>query len=418
MKKASIRFLALLLSLLLAFSLISCDFGGAGGPRIESFSILDGESIEVELDGEYQLRTNLGADEAKGITWTATGDCVMVTEEGCILGIRIGTAEVRGEIAGLSDSVQVRVVEGKAAQDPPAANGASPSFDPYEGVTAEAFYENYTTAASYWDARWRTRHGFMSGELTTPDQAPVLSEYRPSVSGKYLRNTETLYSENGRAYTVVDAYGEKVFTVYEGGAYITIEEVAAYVFAFGGVPANYDADKDAEPRGSLWGEYLRVNHTFFSGDTDRYPYEPVLPNISGCGGTLRYMEIDIGTTGTDCDPKYPSVIYNNGFNITRGAARIVYGKNDLNGNGIYERGELHVFYTYNHYNDFREYLNYYGGWGEMFGNITGGGSISSKYDYNPTAYVEVAFGALSSYEDAACVWFVLPPSYLRRIYFA
>ena len=27
----------------------------------------------------------------------------------------------------------------------------------------------------------------------------------------------------------------------------------------------------------------------------------------------------------------------------------------------------------------------------MFGNITGGGTISSKYDYNPTAYPEVAY---------------------------
>ena len=51
--------------------------------------------------------------------------------------------------------------------------------------------------------------------------------------------------------------------------------------------------------------------------------------------------------------------------------------------------ERHVFYTYNHYNDFQEYLNYEGGWGEMFGNITGGGTISSKYDYNPTPYVQV-----------------------------
>ena len=36
-----------------------------------------------------------------------------------------------------------------------------------------------------------------------------------------------------------------------------------------------------------------------------------------------------------------------------------------------------------------EYLNYYGGWGEMFGNITGGGVISSKYNCNPTPYVPV-----------------------------
>ena len=44
--------------------------------------------------------------------------------------------------------------------------------------------------------------------------------------------------------------------------------------------------------------------------------------------------------------------------------------------------------NYNHYNDFQEYLNYQGGWGEMFGNITGGGPISD-YDPNnpPTDYV-------------------------------
>lgn len=402
--------------------------GGTHAPKVESFSILD-DSIEVELDGEYQLRTNLSADEVKSVQWTASNANVMVTAEGYVLGMQIGTAEVRGEIDGLSDSVKVRVVEPEASagpqnpqgsqnptppKDPPATSGASASFDPYEAMSEQDFYANYKPADCLWDARWRSYHNLMSGMLTVPDQAPVLSDYRPKVGTKFLRNTDMFYSENGSAYTVVDAYGERAFTVYEGGAYITIEEVAAYVFAFGDVPANYDADKDAEPLYSAWGEYLRVNHTYFSGNTSRYPYEPVLPNISGCGGSLRYMEIDIGTTGTDCDPKYPSVIYNNGNRITRGAARIVYGKSDLNGNGIYERGEHHVFYTYNHYNDFREYLNYYGGWGEMFGNITGGGSISSKYDYNPTAYVEVAFGRISVYEDAACVWFILPPSYYKR----
>ena len=34
------------------------------------------------------------------------------------------------------------------------------------------------------------------------------------------------------------------------------------------------------------------------------------------------------------------------------------------------------------------FYNYYNGWGEMFGNITGGGTISSKVDYNPTPYVQ------------------------------
>jgi hypothetical protein len=60
-----------------------------------------------------------------------------------------------------------------------------------------------------------------------------------------------------------------------------------------------------------------------------------------------------------------------------------------------------VFYTYNHYNDFQEYLNYFGGWGKMFGNITGGGKISSKTECNPTPYVPVYVGKLSVGRTAA-----------------
>jgi len=268
--------------------------------------------------------------------------------------------------------------------------------DPYAHMTKAEFYANYTVAKDNTDAYYRSKNGFLSGELTVPDQAPTLSAYRPKSGNSYVRNSEMLLSADGNTYTVVDAYGEPVFNVYRDGAYITLEEVAAYVYAFGTYPKNHSASKNATPSSSIWGEYLRLNHTQFSGDTRKYPYEPQLPNITGCGGSLKYWEMDIGTTGTDCDPSYPAALYNNGYRIDRGAARIVYGKTDLNGNGVYEIGEFHVFYTYNHYNDFQEYLNYQGGWGEKFGNITGGGTISSKYDYNPTNYVEVALQKLPS----------------------
>ena len=273
--------------------------------------------------------------------------------------------------------------------------------DPYANMTASEFYANYTVAKDNTDAYYRSLHGFMSGNLTVPDQAPTLSAYRPKNGDKYVRNSEMLLSEDGTTYTVVDAYGNEAFEIYRDGAYITLEEVAAYVYAFGAPPKNQTTSKNADPSNSIWGEYLRLNHTAFSGDTSKYPYEPVLPNISGCGGDLKYYEMDIGTTGTTCDPSYTAALYNNGYTITRGAARIVYGKNDLNGNGVYEIGEFHVFYTYNHYNDFQEYLNYEGGWGETFGNITGGGTISSKYDYNPTEYVEVSLQPLPSAAKSA-----------------
>ena len=103
--------------------------------------------------------------------------------------------------------------------------------------------------------------------------------------------------------------------------------------------------------------------------------------------------------------------YNDGDTITRGAARIVYGKHDLDGDGEYEFGEHHVFYTYNHYNDFQEYLNYYGGWGEMFGNVTGGGELSSKTNYNPTRYVRVIFEEFPNNVQVVEIYFYDPRRY-------
>ena len=281
-----------------------------------------------------------------------------------------------------------------------------PDSDPYANVSKTEFYANYSVATDNTDAYYRTKNGLLSGENQVPDQAPEIADYQPRNGDKLIRNTDMLFSDDGNTYTVVDAFGQPAFNVYRDGAYITLEEVAAYVYAFETYPKNYSPNKDTSPSSSVWGEYLRVNHTPFSGDTDRFPYEPKLPNISGCGGSLHYYEMDIGTTGTDCDPSYPCKLYNNGSSITRGAARIVYAKDDLDGDGVFERGEFHVFYTYNHYNDFQEYLNYEGGWGETFGNITGGGTISSKYDYNPTDYVEVDFQPLTSAPKA--ISFIVP----------
>ena len=284
--------------------------------------------------------------------------------------------------------------------------------DPYINVDEEEFYKNYTPAISYMDAYYRTQHNLMSGSIEAQDQAPTISEYRPKSDGEYIRNNTYLFSEDEKTYYVVDCYGEIAFEVYYGAAYVVLEEVAAYVFAFGEPPVNQSYSKNTDPYESVWGVYLRLNNTKFSGDTSRYPYEPVLPRISGCGGDLTYYEMDIGTTGTDCDPSYSAELYNNGYNIVRGAARIVYSCRDRNGNKIIDLDERYVFYTYNHYNDFQEYLNYEGGWGEMFGNITGGGKISSKYDYNPTPYVEVVRTSLGSENTIALIYYYVPKNEL------
>ena len=264
------------------------------------------------------------------------------------------------------------------------------SSDPYENMSAEEFYADYYPATCYMDAFYRTQHHFMSGSLDAQDQNPTVAEDQPRENGMLVRNTSAVYEDDGNTYVVYEADGDVAFRVYKGGAYVTLEEVAAYVYAFGDVPANYIAGKHASPTNYPWGEYLRLNHSKFTGNTKKYPYEPELPDISGCGGDITYFEIDIGTTGTDCDPDYVVRIYNDGDSIIRGAARIVYTRFDKNGNSIIDPNEKYVFYTYNHYNDFQEYLNYEGGWGEIFGNITGGGVLSSKANYNPTPYVQVA----------------------------
>ena len=281
-----------------------------------------------------------------------------------------------------------------APTEAPTQTHQCPDEDPYQGVNKTEFYADYSPACCLTNAQYRSRHGLLSGILYVPGQYAEDADYRPMENGQYIRNTAACYADDGNTYIVLDGHGNEVLRIYKGGGYITLEEVAAYMYAFGGsssgIPANYTTSKSTKPTSSIWGEYLRVNHSYFSGDTNKYRYEPELPDITGCGGSLQYYEIDIGTTGTTT-PGYSPSLYNNGSKITRGAARIVYTRYDKNRNGTYEIDEIYVFYTHNHYNDFREYLNYYGGWGEMFGNVTGGGAYSSNTGCNPTPYVKTQY---------------------------
>lgn len=261
--------------------------------------------------------------------------------------------------------------------------------DPYADLSKDEFYADYQVACCYIDAQYRSQHGFLSGLLELPDGNVPHADYQPMSGEMYIHFTENFYTDDGNTYIIVDCHGDEVLRIHKGGGYITLDEVAAYMYAFGGsaenIPANYSASKKADPKESIWGEYLRLNHTNFNYNPSKYPYEPALPNIKGSpDGKLQYFEMDIGTAG-----------YNDGNRISRGAQRLVYARNDINGNGIYETDEVYVFFTHNHYHDFTEYLNYYGGWGETFGDHTGGGTG------NPTPYVPVFYADLSGGQEAA-----------------
>ncbi len=386
--------------------------------ELTAISIENGNAITLSVGETLQLRTSAGEAYDHLLTWSSTSDAVTVSSLGFVSAKRPGASMVTVQYGKLSAMTIITVVEPETDLESESAVTTTPA-DPETQPTTPPVTETqpttppdteapkprptipeaagspagYKPAASYEEALERTARGELSGYLWLMDQEPNIDPHRPMQDGKYIRNNVAYFADEN-TYVVVDSAGEEVFRVYRGGGYITLEEVAAYLYAFGDVPANYTTKKVTNVGTSIWGEYLRGNHSKFSGNTTKYPYEPKLPRISGCGGDLQYYEIDIGTTGTDCDPGYAVRPYNDGYKITRGAARIVYARFDANGNKVIDADEKFIFYTYNHYNDFREYLNYYGGWGEMFGNITGGGELSSKYNYNPTPYVPVVLAPI------------------------
>ena len=312
-----------------------------------SLKVGEGVQLEVEITGEYEGL----------VVFSSSKNIVSISPNGYVTALSAGECVVYASVQNARDAVTVKVE-------------AEQFGNPYENLTQAEFYANYTPATSYLDSVYRTECNLMSGSIEVQSAEATQTPNALKQDGKFVKNTEGLYSSDGKVYYVVDYKGEIILEIYKGGAYVTLEEVAAYLYAFNDIPANYTANKKGYPSSDPWGKYLRVNHTKFSGDTNKYPREPELPNINGCGGTYQYYELDIGTAG-----------YNNGSRISRGASRVVYSR--FEGSKDIEVGKKYLFYTSNHYDDFREYLNYYNGWGEVFGYYSGGGTGK------PSPYVEV-----------------------------
>lgn len=275
--------------------------------------------------------------------------------------------------------------------------------DPYVNVKFDDFYKNYTPATSVEDAYYRTKHHLISGDITAQGHIPPQSDYKENDS--YIRCTSATYvlSTTGDylAYIPNDLEDELDYIIYYGAGYQSINDVAAYLLAFGEVPANNKYDKSQGKSQTIddWGIYGRVNNSSFSGDTSKYPYEPLLPGI----GSVKYIETDFGTQGgyitsnSITGTYYNQGLYNNGSSISRGAARFVFVTNTSR-KSIDDR---YVFYTYNHYNDFQEYLNYNNGFGYRFGNQSAGNEYCggnkdyySSNKYPVTKYPEVILKSL------------------------
>ena len=255
--------------------------------------------------------------------------------------------------------------------------------DPYETVDKTSFYETYSKASSYEDSYYRTLHGLMSGDITPANYLPVSLDIKEN--NKHVRYSTATYvlSPEGEYIAYVENNFDEFNIIYYNGGYATLDEVAAHLLAFGEVPANsnYHKSKGKSECINVWGKYGRVNHSVFTGDTSKYPYEPLLPTIK----TTTFHETDFGTTGDyilsneDLGTSYTQTTYNDGRTLTRGAARLVFTYDSK----VTRIDDRYVFYTYNHYNDFQEYLNYHNGWGERFGNESAGnGYCYNTKDYN------------------------------------
>lgn len=255
-------------------------------------------------------------------------------------------------------------------------NSFSSTFleDPYMNVSFNQFYSNYQETTSYEDAMYRTKHGFISGSI---NYGSYLPQKNTIYSGnKFVKFSNYTYGYDSNYNIIsynINTKDGTYKTIYYNAGYVVLEEVAAYILAFGEVPPNNNYDKGSTGKKqsiAKWGKYGRVNIGKYSNDTDKYPNEPELPLKDSRGKAYQYIETDIGLEN-----------YNNGSKIDRGSYRIVFTGSYKDGSKITDINERYVFYTYNHYEDFEEYLNYYGGWGNRFGYET------SNYS-TPTSYIE------------------------------
>ena len=331
-------------------------------------------STFVEINSTVTLTLSPSAS-ASQVEYVFSSGQSCVTTSGLSL-----TAKVKGSV-----SFYVRV-NGKTSNRV-GLQIVDPGDDPYKSTNFNTFHgSSYSEASSLEDSYWRSKHNLMSGSIANQNEAPTVASSQPKSGNKYVRNSDATYIDNGNTYVVVDSRGQIANKIYKFGAYVTLEDVAAYVYAFGDIPANYIASNSTSSlSGNAWKQFLRLNHNKYSNNTTSYQYQPKLPE-TGPSGKLQYYEIDIGTTGTTAGGSTP-VVYNTGSKITRGAARIVYTRFYSNDNEIDDLEYRYVFYTYNHYNDFQEYLNYQNGWGKIFGNVSNGGTLNKGS--NPSPYVEV-----------------------------
>ncbi len=426
--KRNYKFLGLLLVLLLS----SCETGSSSD--INS-SAVESESITTSVENSSNAESSVSEDiSSELISETLSSSEDAISSEDEVSSELASSVEVSSEEPSSSAEVSS---ETPSSSERPGGNENGwvdegfysayayndlsydialhiPFENPYAHITNNearaAFYANgYTRATSYEDAMYRTMQGLVSGDIRdTPLNEDYPLNHLPNRAYKELstyRTNEGTYEYddfgNFKAYTINTLHG-KTKKIYYGAAYVSLDDVAAYLFAFGRGPANQATAKNSAAQRTVianWGVYGRVNDAYYSSDVTRYLYEAKLPYTDNGGVTYYddmydYHELDFGYTYTPWGYGIASdEPYNNGSKITRGTVRLVYtAKKQSTGEWGAEFIPVehrHVFLTINHYNDFIEYLNYEGGWGVPFGWMSAGNDYvagMSASQYGPGYY--------------------------------
>ena len=145
------------------------------------------------------------------------------------------------------------------------------------------------------------------------------------ISSSELISSEEVSSSISISSEKVSSYvSSSGFSVSESGRYTDVESVAMYLVTFHKLPSNYVTKSQA----SKYDNTYSIGGDYFG---NREGYLPSTYNGS-------YRECDIGSTKN-----------------SRGAKRIVY-----------ETRTYRIFYTTDHYSNFREYYGYKS-WSELFG---------------------------------------------------
>lgn len=274
--------------------------------------------------------------------------------------------------------------------------------------TNSTYWMNLGYASDYTTALNLTSNKSLSGDDRLTDYLPNSATNNPqNAAGIYYRVSTMNYGDNGNSFRINTLDGSEGPVIYKNAAYTNIEDVAAYIVAFGDVPPNARYTKGSTTSAiNNWGPIARVNYAYYSNNNDDYKYETECYTHSQYFNKTQssneywyhYFESDIGATLWNDEPyqrRYNNgnslKKYNDGNTITRGTLRFVwtrYWTNQEHGSSltrdINESYERNVYYTTTHYNDFQQYLNYYGGWAERIGNTEIGNDWG---EYIPESHV-------------------------------